>query len=372
MTHRPRRLPGNRAAADLLEDHQVPGAREQPARAWPSSPARCFDRAMLEMGPTQLNIPRDYFYGEIECEIPQPIAHRARRRAASRASTRRPSCSRRRKFPVIVAGGGVVMGDAARRSAWRSPSTCRRPVVQQLPAQRLVPGEPSAVVRPARLPGLEGGDEADRRRPTWCSRSARASVRSARCRSTASTTGRRTRRSSRSTPTTTMLGPGQADHRSASAATRKAAAARAARRASTARQLACHGNRERALADDQGREGRVGDGARRAGRTRRDPWSRRSRRSESAQRCTRAQMLRELEKAMPRRCDGVHRHRQHLLGVQQLPALRAAALDVRGDELRQLRLRVPDHHRRQGRGAGPSGHRLRRRRRVGHELRRDA
>ena len=33
---------------------------------------RCFDRAMSEMGPTQLNIPRDYFYGEIEVEIPQP------------------------------------------------------------------------------------------------------------------------------------------------------------------------------------------------------------------------------------------------------------------------------------------------------------
>ena len=29
---------------------------------------------MLEMGPTQLNIPRDYFYGDIECEIPQPLA----------------------------------------------------------------------------------------------------------------------------------------------------------------------------------------------------------------------------------------------------------------------------------------------------------
>ncbi len=39
--------------------------------------ARCFDRAMLEMGPTQLNIPRDYFYGEIEATITPPmrIAH---------------------------------------------------------------------------------------------------------------------------------------------------------------------------------------------------------------------------------------------------------------------------------------------------------
>src|SRR5713226_10438759 len=39
--------------------------------------SRCFDRAMLEMGPTQLNIPRDFFYGEIEATInpPMRIAH---------------------------------------------------------------------------------------------------------------------------------------------------------------------------------------------------------------------------------------------------------------------------------------------------------
>src|ERR1700675_881732 len=36
--------------------------------------ARAFDRALLELGPTQLNIPRDFFYGDIECEIPRPVA----------------------------------------------------------------------------------------------------------------------------------------------------------------------------------------------------------------------------------------------------------------------------------------------------------
>src|ERR1044072_5883 len=36
--------------------------------------SRAFDRAHLELGPTQLNIPRDFFYGDIECEIPRPIA----------------------------------------------------------------------------------------------------------------------------------------------------------------------------------------------------------------------------------------------------------------------------------------------------------
>src|SRR5205807_2903962 len=36
--------------------------------------SRAFDRAHLELGPTQLNIPRDFFYGDIECEIPQPLS----------------------------------------------------------------------------------------------------------------------------------------------------------------------------------------------------------------------------------------------------------------------------------------------------------
>src|SRR5216110_795719 len=33
--------------------------------------SRAFDRALLEMGPAQINIPRDFLYGEIDCEIPQ-------------------------------------------------------------------------------------------------------------------------------------------------------------------------------------------------------------------------------------------------------------------------------------------------------------
>ena len=35
--------------------------------------ARAFDRAHIELGPTQLNIPRDFFYGDGEYEIPSPI-----------------------------------------------------------------------------------------------------------------------------------------------------------------------------------------------------------------------------------------------------------------------------------------------------------
>ena len=73
--------------------------------------ARCFDRAMSDNGPTQLNIPRDYFYGEIECEIPKPM--RVDRGAGGEetlaAATELLATA---KFPVILAGGGVVMGNA--------------------------------------------------------------------------------------------------------------------------------------------------------------------------------------------------------------------------------------------------------------------
>jgi sulfoacetaldehyde acetyltransferase len=73
--------------------------------------ARCFDRAISEMGPTQLNIPRDYFYGEITCEIPKPM--RVERGAGGENSLNHAAeLLATAKFPVILSGGGVVMGDA--------------------------------------------------------------------------------------------------------------------------------------------------------------------------------------------------------------------------------------------------------------------
>ena len=70
--------------------------------------ARCFDRAMLELGPTQLNIPRDFFYGEIDAVIPTPmrIAHGPGDSAALDAAADTLAAAR---FPVILAGGGVIM-----------------------------------------------------------------------------------------------------------------------------------------------------------------------------------------------------------------------------------------------------------------------
>lgn len=72
--------------------------------------ARCFDRAMSENGPTQLNIPRDYFYGESVTEIPAP--RRVDRGAGGTKSLDEAvELLSTAKFPVIVSGGGVVMAD---------------------------------------------------------------------------------------------------------------------------------------------------------------------------------------------------------------------------------------------------------------------
>ncbi len=69
---------------------------------------RCFDRAMSEMGPAQLNIPRDFFYGEISTEIPQPQrVDRGPGGDASLDAAAQLLASAR--FPVLISGGGVVM-----------------------------------------------------------------------------------------------------------------------------------------------------------------------------------------------------------------------------------------------------------------------
>lgn len=71
---------------------------------------RAFDIAMAERGPVQINIPRDYFYGEGEFEIPQP--QRLERGAGGPESLEAAAkLLAKAKFPVILSGGGVVMAN---------------------------------------------------------------------------------------------------------------------------------------------------------------------------------------------------------------------------------------------------------------------
>ena len=75
--------------------------------------ARALDMAISEMGPTQLNIPRNKFYGDINVEIPPPITTSLgcgnetdlQQAAEALASAQNP---------VILSGGGVVIGDACK------------------------------------------------------------------------------------------------------------------------------------------------------------------------------------------------------------------------------------------------------------------
>lgn len=69
---------------------------------------RCFNRAINDRGPTQLNIPRDHFYGEVDVNIPGP--KRIERGAGGeRSLAQAAELLARARFPVVIAGGGVIM-----------------------------------------------------------------------------------------------------------------------------------------------------------------------------------------------------------------------------------------------------------------------
>ena len=75
--------------------------------------SRAFDIAMSERGPVQVNIPRDYFYGEGEFEIPQP--QRVERSAGGPESLDAAAkMLAKARFPVILSGGGVVMANGVK------------------------------------------------------------------------------------------------------------------------------------------------------------------------------------------------------------------------------------------------------------------
>src|SRR6056297_2579482 len=72
---------------------------------------RAFYMAKLESGPTQLNIPRDYFYGQLEDEI-YPSLEISRGPGSRGALAEAVKLLAAANYPVIIAGGGVSQGDA--------------------------------------------------------------------------------------------------------------------------------------------------------------------------------------------------------------------------------------------------------------------
>lgn len=72
---------------------------------------RCFFMAKAECGPTQLNIPRDFFYGDIEAEIykTDEVSRGCGSRDQLKTAAKLLSNA---KYPVILSGGGVSIGNA--------------------------------------------------------------------------------------------------------------------------------------------------------------------------------------------------------------------------------------------------------------------
>ena len=118
-----RRLPGDRADADLLEDHQVPGAREQPeahgrARRRARSTARCSRSARCRStSRATTSTARSTTISRRRCASSAPPG-------GARRSTPPAALLAKAKFPVIVAGGGVIMSSGT-EEARRSRSTSR-------------------------------------------------------------------------------------------------------------------------------------------------------------------------------------------------------------------------------------------------------
>ena len=193
----------NRATADLLAHHQVPGAR-QPRRPHGRVHGQGFRQRHGRARPGA-------------AEHPARLLLWRDRRGDSRAAPR-ASRSGRRGRPGgggQAAGRGALPGDRGRRRravlgrAGRVRGAGRaagRTGGDQLSAQRRLSVAPSAVVRPAGLPGRQGRHEAPVRGRRGAGAGARGSGPSAPCRSTGWITGPRTPASSRWTPTIACWG----------------------------------------------------------------------------------------------------------------------------------------------------------------------
>ena len=120
--------------------------------------ARCFDMAMSERGPTQLNIPRDNFYGEADYEIAKP-RRIARGPGAEADLDEAADLLAKAKFPVIVSGGGVIFSDGV-KEAVALAEQLSAPVVNSYLHNDSFPAKHPLWCGPARLSGFEGRHEA--------------------------------------------------------------------------------------------------------------------------------------------------------------------------------------------------------------------
>jgi len=76
---------------------------------------RAFTIAMAERGPVQVNIPRDHFFGEIDAAI-APAQRIERGAGGAKSLDEAADLLADAKFPVLLFGGGVVMGQGSKQA----------------------------------------------------------------------------------------------------------------------------------------------------------------------------------------------------------------------------------------------------------------
>ncbi len=96
---------------DMFRRQTVYQVRVNRAERMAELSRRAFYMAKLENGPTQLNIPRDYFYGQCEDEIYETMTI-SRGSGSRQALKEAAELLKNAKYPVILSGGGVSQGDA--------------------------------------------------------------------------------------------------------------------------------------------------------------------------------------------------------------------------------------------------------------------
>ena len=287
--------------------------------------ARCFDRAMLEMGPAQLNVPRDYFYGDSVATIPSPmrIGRGPGDAAALDAAARLLAEA---KFPVIVAGGGVILSEGS-VEAIALAELLGAPVCNSYLHNDSFPASHALWCGPLGYQGSKAAMKLIAQADVVLALGTRLGPFG-----TLPQHGLdywpAARRSSRSTRTR-KCSAWSSRSRSGSTATRRPPPSRCSNDCVAGTSPACP-TAPNAHAASPTRRPR-GSGNSPSGRTSATPT--RSKWPPTLAHASPPDAARTREGDAARR-DGRHRHRQHLLGVKLVPALRPPALDVRGDELR--------------------------------------
>ena len=305
--------------------------------------AKAFDNAMAERGPAQLNIPRDYFYGEIDVAIPEP--RRVRRGPGAEEDLEAAArLLAEARFPVIVAGGGVLFSDGQAECVALA-ELLGAPVVTSYLHNDAFPSRHPLWCGPLGYQGAKAGMKLLSEADVVLALGTRLGP-----------FGTLPQHGLDYWPKNARIIQVDADHRmlglvrpvSVGICGDAAGGGGAGGQAGRAR-AGLLGHAERARRPHHFREERLGKGTGRlVARARRlEPGHHQPGRRPHAS----APHTARAGTGHAQACDGVHRHRQYLLGVQQLSALRRTEFHAGGHELRQLRLRAAGADRRQ---AGPA------------------